>query len=116
MIALDESKRHVLLNKLNFLGYETEPDTKRISLREIKYMGHFENHSITQNNYGILPSFSKFFGKEKESDDPNDKSRGHFRYFYKFMASNEVYLVSNDHPLYKDHVTSEELLQMVIRG
>lgn len=62
LIALDESKRHVLLNKLNFLGYETEPDTKRISLREIKYMGHFENHSITQNNYGILPSFSKFFG------------------------------------------------------
>ena len=69
---LDESKRHVLLNKLNFLGYETEPDTKRISLREIKYMGHFENHSITQNNYGNLPSFSKFFGKEKESDDPNE--------------------------------------------
>jgi hypothetical protein len=57
--VLDESKRHVYLNKLNFLGYETAPTTKRVSLREIKYMGLFENQSITQNNYGILPSFSK---------------------------------------------------------
>jgi len=62
-IVLDESKRHVLLNKLNFLGYETAPKTERISLRDIKYMGEFENRSITMDNYGLLPSFSKLMKK-----------------------------------------------------
>jgi hypothetical protein len=43
MIVLEESKRHVLLNKLNFLGYETAPNAKRINLKDIRYMGLFEN-------------------------------------------------------------------------
>ena len=115
-IVLDESKRHVYLNKLNFLGYETAPTTKRVSLREIKYMGLFENQSITQNNYGILPSFSKFFKNVSESEDVNDQSRGHFRHFYKFMANNEVFLVAKDHPNHKEYVVSEELLMMIIKG
>lgn len=62
-----------MLNKLNFLGYETAPTGIRISLREIKYMGLFENQSITQNNYGILPSFAKLMGDKdpSASKDPN---------------------------------------------
>lgn len=113
---LDESKRHVLLNKLNFLGYETAPKTERLSLREIKYMGEFENRAITMDNYGVLPSFSKLMKSGTESVDDNDHSRGNFRYFYKFMANNEVYLVAKDHPLHAEHVASDELLMYVIKG
>ena len=101
---LDESKRHVLLNKLNFLGYETAPKTERLSLREIKYMGEFENRAI------------KLMKSGTESVDDNDHSRGNFRYFYKFMANNEVYLVAKDHPLHSEHVASDELLMYVING
>ena len=72
-IVLDTTKRHVFLNKLNFLGYETAPSRSRISLRDIKYMGDFENKFVTMNNYGILPSFAKFF-KEAESKDDTDQS------------------------------------------
>lgn len=114
-IVLDESKRHVLLNKLNFLGYETAPKTERLSLRDIKYMGEFENRAITMDNYGILPTFSKLM-KNSQKDHEEDQSRGTFRYFYKFMANNEVYLVAKDHPLHKEHVASDELLEYVIKG
>lgn len=62
-IVLDETKRYVYLNKLNFLGYETAPNTQRISLKDIKYMGEFENRAITMDNHGILPSFSKLLAK-----------------------------------------------------
>ncbi len=85
------------MNKLNFLGYETAPSRCRISLRDIKYMGEFENKFVTMNNFGILPSFAKFF-KEAETKDETDQSQGHFRFFYKFMANGETYLVSKDHP------------------
>ncbi len=115
-IVLDESKRHVLLNKLNFLGYETAPKTERISLRDIKYMGEYENRAITMDNYGLLPSFSKFLKRDGQDADESDQSRGSFRYFYKFMANNEVYLVAKDHPLHKEHVASDELLEYVIKG
>lgn len=60
MIILEETKRHVLLNKLNFLGYQKEISGARVSLRDIKYMGLYENTSITQNNYGLLPSISRY--------------------------------------------------------
>ena len=32
------------------------------------------------------------------------------------MANNEVYLVAKDHPLHKEHVASDELLEFVIKG
>jgi hypothetical protein len=32
------------------------------------------------------------------------------------MANNEVYLVAKDHPLHKEHVASDELLEYVIKG
>jgi len=115
-IVLDESKRHVLLNKLNFLGYETAPKTERISLRDIKYMGEFENKAITMDNFGLLPSFSKFYKKDSTEENNSDQSKGSFRYFYKFMANNEAYLVAKDHPLHSEHVASDELLGYVIKG
>ena len=56
LIVLDKTKRHVLLSKLNFLGYETKPKTRRISLANIRYIGEFENTFITMDNYGLIPS------------------------------------------------------------
>lgn len=60
------------MNKLNFLGYETAPSKSRISLRDIKYMGEFENKFVTLNNFGILPSFSKFFKASETYEDKTD--------------------------------------------
>ena len=60
LIVLEETKRHVRLNKLNFLGYYKEMKPKRLSLRDIKYMGLYENNAITHDNYGLLPSISQY--------------------------------------------------------
>lgn len=93
---LDASKRYIYLNKLNFLGFETAPNRRRVSLREIRYMGEYENTAITNNNFGVLPSFAKYFEhskkkantpeKPEEEKDEHDKLEGEFRKFYKFMA------------------------------
>jgi hypothetical protein len=109
-IVLEESKRHIIINKLNFLGYETAPKLKRIKLSDIKYMGLFENRTVTQQNFGLLPSFALFFGRNQTEE------KGAFRFFYKFMADNEVYLIPYDHPNHKDHCFSDELLMAVLKG
>ncbi len=111
LIVLDGTKRHVMLNKLNFLGYETAFNAKRIKLKDIKYMGLFENSTITKDNFGMLPSIAKFYSDKAKPDE-----KGHFRYFYKFMASNEIYLVAKDHPDHEKNCTSEELLMMIMKG
>jgi hypothetical protein len=106
-----------MLNRLNFLAYEKEPEMKRISLRNIKYMGEFENKFVTMKNFGLLPSISRYF-KEKDTswEDSKDHSAGHFRFFHKFMADNEIYLVSTDHPLHEQHITDGELLLAIMKG
>lgn len=60
MIVLDKSKRHVLLSKLNFLGYERKPKTSRTSLANIRYVGDYENTFITMDNYGLFPSVAQY--------------------------------------------------------
>lgn len=109
---LDKTKRHVFLNKLNFLGYETAMNPARVSLRDIKYIGEYENPGLSMNNMGILPSMSKFF----TTDDADGEAKGQFRSFYKFMANNEVFLVAKDHPQHDEYTASEELLLHVIQG
>ena len=56
---LCSSKRHIFLNKLNFLGYLREPKRERISLQDIKYIGEYQNKSLTLTNYGLLPSLAR---------------------------------------------------------
>jgi hypothetical protein len=60
LIVLDKTKRHILLSKLNFLGYERKPKTRRISLANVRYIGEFENNFITMDNYGLLPSIAQY--------------------------------------------------------
>ena len=108
-MVLTETKRHVLLNKLNFLGYETAPSPHRVSLRDIRYMGLYENNFVAMDNYGLLPSFSRFMKKDEEAT-------GVYRKFHKFMAADEVYLVNYDHPDHKEHCTSDELLMYIMKG
>jgi hypothetical protein len=73
MIVLDETKRHVHLNKLNFLGYYREQKQRRVSLRDVKYMGLYENTAITHNNYGLLPSISRYFNYVQEKKEADKK-------------------------------------------
>ena len=58
-LVLDDTKRHVFLNRLNFLGYTTAFKEEKVNLRNIKYMGIYKNNFITLDHRGLLPSFSK---------------------------------------------------------
>lgn len=83
-------------------------------------MGEIENTTITNDTFGLLPSIAQFMKKPSTDDvtsaTADEKVKGHFRYFYKFMCDSDVYLVSKDHPALKDHIISEELLLDVIKG
>jgi hypothetical protein len=73
VLVLDQSKRHIYLNRLNFLGYMKKFEEKRISLRSLKFMGEYRNEFVTLDNKGLLPSISRLmnFGgtaKRKEVD------------------------------------------------
>ena len=108
LIVLDKNKRSVLLNKLNFLGYEKKLSPKCIDLANITYIGEYENTSVTLDNFGLLPSVSKYLGREGEKNN--------FRYFYKFMADNEIYLVAKDHENHETFCPSESLLEAIMKG
>ena len=64
MVILDRTKRHVLLSKLNFLGFERKPTPKRVDLANIRYMGEYENTFITFDNYGLLPSVARYMQRD----------------------------------------------------
>ena len=109
-INLCSSKRHIFLNKLNFLGYLREPKRERISLQDIKYIGEYRNKSLTLTNYGLLPSLARLLNYKSETE-PGDFSK-----FYKFLANNQVYLVSKDHPYHSQYCINEALLDDIING
>lgn len=114
-IFLCSSKRHINLNRLNFLGYLREPKQERISLREITYIGEYENKALTFKNYGLLPSIARLinrftsYGKQEAID-------GDFAKFHKFMANNQVFLLSKDHPEHAKFCVNEGLLDDIING
>ncbi len=58
-IMLDESKRGVFINRLNFLGYNTKFEEKRYMMGSIKYLGVYTNKFVTMDNKGLLPSISR---------------------------------------------------------
>ena len=68
-ITLDSSKRHISVERLNFLGYETKPKNRRLSLRSIKYLDDYKNPYMTLDYKGLLPSVSRLmaFGSRKNS-------------------------------------------------
>ena len=66
---LDKTKRHVLLSKLNFLGYERKPRPSRISLSNVRYIGDYENTFITMDNYGLLPSIAQLMHRAEAKSE-----------------------------------------------
>ncbi len=75
---LDQTKRHIYINRLNFLGYMKHFEEKRISLRTVKYVGEYRNEFVTLDNKGLLPSISRlmnFGGKtsQTKAKDLNEK-------------------------------------------
>ena len=110
LIVLEKTKRHVFLNKLNFFGYETKLKPKRIDLRDITFMGEYENTAVTMDNFGLLPSLAKHLRQSSDGKQDN------FRFFYKFMANNEIYLVAKDHSNHKEFCPSDELLMSVLQA
>ena len=84
----------------------------------MRYIGTFENEFITLNALGLLPSMQKFVkqAEQQKSEDPAPKQAGNFRHFLKFMADNETYLVSTDHPQLEDHISDMDLLKAIISG
>jgi hypothetical protein len=55
---LDNDKHNVLLNKVNFLGFETQK-AYQVQIRDIKYMGELKNDYLSFENTGLPPSFNK---------------------------------------------------------
>lgn len=82
-ILLSKTKRHVYLNKLNFLGFEREESRQKINLKEIRYLGPYENKFITMHHMGLLPSMQKHFTRSAEQ---SRSETGDFRHFIEFAA------------------------------
>ena len=69
-MILDQSKRYVYLNRLNFLGYQKAFEERKYSLRSIRFLGDYTNEFVTLDNRGLLPSISRMlnFGGKKKVD------------------------------------------------
>lgn len=118
-------------------------EEKRISLRSIKFMGEYRNEFVTLDNKGLLPSISRLMnfggapgtnkqndlnekiGNQKEkSEEPagegqqqeKDEDKSKFKYFWKFMAENETFLIPHDHENFKEGVIDKQLLLDIING
>lgn len=139
IVILDKTKRHVFLSKLNFLGYERKPQPRRIPLKDINFIGEFENKFITMDNYGLFPSIANYMNKNKSAhgakaeheatkegaesekegeanDSGESQDKNNYRYFYKFMANNEVYLVPKDHKSHDSVCISNDLLLAIMNA
>lgn len=62
-LALHESKKHLTIGTLNFLGYVTHVDHRdkfeRIALKEVKYTGQYENTFLNLEVTGLPPSWNR---------------------------------------------------------
>jgi len=68
-MSLRENKRQVTIGTLNFLGFLIKFDLadrrERINLKDIKYIGTFENTFLNLEITGLPPSFSRFRMKKE---------------------------------------------------
>ncbi len=66
VLALDQNKREIYINRLNFLGYHTKfEEHKKYRLRPVKYVGEYVNEYVTIDNKGLLPSISRMMNFSK---------------------------------------------------
>lgn len=56
----------------------------------------------------------KNIANQVEEEKKNKQSN--YRYFHKFLADNETYLVATDHEDHDKFVINDELLQYIVRG
>ena len=57
-MILHNNKQHLILNKMNFLGYETQKE-EPVMIRKIKYTGEVKNEYLSFEYTGLPPSISK---------------------------------------------------------
>ena len=85
-------------------------------MSSVKYMGEIENKFITFENFGLLPSIAQFSMKKvrkniaSQVEEEKQKRQSNYRYFHKFVAENETYLVATDHEDHEKFVINDELL------
>ena len=112
-ILLEKNKTEIILSKINFLGYEREKQLK-VKLSEVRFLGKVENTSVLLENYGLLPSIGRMMRRKEDLEVAKEKNN--FRYFLKFVARNESFLVAIDHEDHKSFCKSHELLEAIVQG
>lgn len=108
---------------------------KQFSLRTVRYVGEYRNDFVTLDNRGLLPSISRLLNKgletkpdsklnekigiNKDKAPPKEetaKDKSNFKYFWKFMANNETFLIPHDHEMFEDGTLDRQLLFDLING
>ena len=126
-MILHNNKYHVILNKTNYFGYETEKQVP-VMIRDIKYTGVFKNEYLSFDYTGMLPSISKLMslstsqlesdpvsGDAKSSSVP-EKDINTYKHFVSFMAEDQKYLIPMDNDNFGKSVITEELLNHILHG
>jgi hypothetical protein len=99
MMTLHNNKYHIILNKTNFLGFETEKQVI-VMIRDIKYTGEYKNNYLSFDYTGLLPSISKLMtmsadaGHSKDilvkghslASSISDKDKDTYKHFVSFMV------------------------------
>lgn len=125
-MVLHQNKYHLIVNKLNFLGFETERQ-ELIQIREILYVGEVKNEYLSFDYTGLPPSISKIISLsntqlEKDakgdvmSDSVKDQDKNTYKHFLAFMAKDNRYLIPVDGNNFKESVIAEELLNHIVHG
>lgn len=83
-------------------------------------MGEYENKYLNMKHYGLLPGLAKlltyYSSYDKQPSTEQIPQEGEFRFFHKFMANNQVFLLSKDHPEHSKYCINEGLLDDIIHG
>ena len=125
-MILHQNKYHLIVNKLNFLGFETEQQTF-VQIRDILYVGEVKNEYLSFDYTGLPPSISKIISLsntylEKDdkgnviSDSVKAEDKDTYKHFLAFMAKDVNYLIPVDGNNFKESVIAEELLNHIVHG
>ena len=124
-MILHNNKTHIILNKLNFLGYQTEKK-HIVMIRNIKYTGELKNEYLNFDFTGLPPSISKlmslstsYMQTDSTTGDAKSESiteKDTFKHFVSFMANNETFVIPMDNENFKKSVIAEELMNHIIHG
>ena len=126
-MTLHENKYHVLLNRCNYFGYETDKQTK-VDIRAIKYTGEVKNEYMSFDIAGLPPSICKIMSVsgsvlkrdpktgDAMSESVPDEDKNTFKHFASFMAKDEKYLIPLDNDNFSKSVIAEELVHHILHG